>query len=43
MRDELSNSRYGNKYDDLTEEEQQDIKDAVPIIISIAEPEQVNK
>jgi biopolymer transport protein ExbD len=43
VRDELSNSRYGNKYDDLTEEEQQDIKDAVPIIISIAEPEQVNK
>jgi len=43
VRDELSNQKFGNKYDDLTAEEQQSVKDAVPIIISIAEPEQVKK
>lgn len=43
IRDEYSNSRFGNKYNDLAEEEQKIIKDAVPIIISIAEPEQVKK
>ena len=39
VRDEYSNSKYGNKYDDLDEEAQKEVKDAVPIIISIAEPE----
>lgn len=43
VRDELSNQKFGNKYNDLQETEQQEIKDAVPIIISIAEPEQVKK
>jgi biopolymer transport protein ExbD len=41
VRDEYSNSRFGNKFKDLEEEEQQTVKDAVPIIISLAEPEQV--
>jgi biopolymer transport protein ExbD len=43
IRDEYSNAKFGNKYNDLAEEEQKIIKDAVPIIISIAEPEQVKK
>ena len=41
VRDEYSNSRFGGDYDDIIEEEQQIVKDAVPIIISLAEPEQV--
>ena len=41
VRDEHSNSRYGQKYNDLTEDEQKEIRDAVPIIISLAEPEMV--
>lgn len=43
VRDEYSNSRFGNNYDDLEEEEKNEVKDAVPIIISIAEPEKVTK
>ncbi|MBT8380706.1 MAG: biopolymer transporter ExbD [Ignavibacteria bacterium] len=43
VRDEYSNSRFGNDYDDLAVDEQKEIKDAVPIIISIAEPEKVSK
>ena len=41
VRDEYSNSRFGGDYDDIIEEEKQIVKDAVPIIISLAEPEQV--
>lgn len=41
VRDEYSNSRFGHKFKDLDEEDQQIVKDAVPIIISLAEPEQV--
>ena len=41
VRDEYSNSKFGSKYDDLVEEQQKEVKDAVPIIISIAEPEQI--
>ncbi|MBI5662877.1 MULTISPECIES: biopolymer transporter ExbD [Ignavibacterium] len=40
-RDEVSQSRFGRKFKDLTTEQQEVIKDAVPIIISLAEPEQV--
>lgn len=40
-RDEVSESRFGRKFKDLTTEQQEVIKDAVPIIISLAEPEQV--
>ena len=41
VRDEYSNSRFGSDYDDIIPEEQKIVKDAVPIIISLAEPEQV--
>jgi biopolymer transport protein ExbD len=41
VRDEYANSKYGKKFDDLDEQEQSDVKAAVPIIISIAEPEKI--
>lgn len=41
VRDELSNSKYGMKFNDLRPDEQDEIKEAVPIIISIAEPEKI--
>jgi len=41
VRDEYSNSRYGMKYKDLSDEVQKEVKDAIPIIISLAEPEAV--
>ncbi len=41
VRDEHSNSKYGKKFNDLVEEEQNEIKEAIPIIISIAEPEKI--
>jgi biopolymer transport protein ExbD len=41
VRDEYSNSKYGKKFDDLAEADQNEVKDAIPIIISIAEPEKV--
>jgi biopolymer transport protein ExbD len=40
-RDEVSESKFGRKYKDLSQEQQEVVKDAVPIIISLAEPEQV--
>ena len=43
VRDEYSNSKYGKKFNDLSEEEQGIVKEAVPIIISLAEPETVKK
>ena len=41
VRNEYSNSKFGKKFDDLDEVQQSDVKDAIPIIISIAEPEKV--
>ncbi len=41
VRDEYSNSRFGKKFNDLDETEQNEVKEAVPIIISIAEPEKI--
>ena len=41
VRDEYSNAKFGIKYNDLQEEQQNEIKEAVPIIISIAEPEKI--
>jgi len=41
VRDEYSNSKFGRKYNDLEPEEQNEIKEEVPIIISLAEPEAV--
>ncbi|GAB4297172.1 MAG: biopolymer transporter ExbD [Ignavibacteriaceae bacterium] len=39
VRDEYSNQQYGKNYDDLPVEEQEIVKDKIPIIISLAEPE----
>jgi biopolymer transport protein ExbD len=41
VRDEYSNQKYGMRYNDLDETSQNEIKEAVPIIISIAEPEKI--
>ena len=41
VRDEYSNAKFGMKYRDLSEEIQKQVKDAIPIIISLAEPEAV--
>ena len=41
VRDEYSNSRFGTKFKDVNEEAQKVVKEAVPIIISLAEPEAV--
>ena len=41
VRDEYSNSRFGMQYNDLSEVAQKEVKDAIPIIISLAEPEAV--
>lgn len=38
-RDAVSESEFGNKFKDLSQEQQEVIKDKVPIIISLAEPE----
>lgn len=43
VRNEFSNAKYGKKFADLNEEQQSDVKEVVPIIISIAEPESVKK
>jgi biopolymer transport protein ExbD len=41
VRDEYSNSRFGMKYNDLNDEAKKEVKNAIPIIISLAEPEAV--
>jgi biopolymer transport protein ExbD len=41
VRDEYANSRFGKKFNDLDETQQNEVKEAVPIIISIAEPEKI--
>ncbi len=38
-RDEVSLNKFGKRFKDLTSEQQDQMKDAVPIIISLAEPE----
>lgn len=43
VRDEYATSNYGNKYKDLPADEQDVVKDKIPIIISLAEPESVKK
>lgn len=43
IRDEYSRENYGRKYNDLNKEQQDIVKDKIPIIISIAEPEAVKK
>lgn len=41
VRDEYSRQNYGNDYDDISVENQEIVKDKIPIIISLAEPELV--
>ncbi len=43
VRDEYSNAKFGQKFNDLDKEKQAVVKEAVPIIISLAEPESVKK
>ena len=43
LRDEYSNSNFGRKYNDLTEEDKNKVQEKIPIIISLAEPESVKK
>jgi biopolymer transport protein ExbD len=43
VRDEYSQSNYGRRFNDLAPEEQDVVKDKVPIIISLAEPEAVKR
>lgn len=43
VRDQYSKDKFGRKFNDLDEEKQTMAKDAVPIIISIAEPEAIKK
>ena len=40
-RDEYANSKFGTNFVDLNAEEQDEVKEAIPIIISIAEPEEI--
>ncbi|MDY0083074.1 MAG: biopolymer transporter ExbD [Ignavibacteriaceae bacterium] len=43
VRDEYSNGKFGKKFNDLNQVQQEDVKGAVPIIISLAEPELIKK
>lgn len=43
VRDEYSRGNYGKKFNDLNREQQDIVKDKIPIIISIAEPEAVKQ
>lgn len=43
VRDEYSNAKFGRKFNDLDKDQQSVVKEAVPIIISLAEPESVKK
>ena len=43
VRDEYSNANFGRKFNDLEVEQQDIVKDKIPIIISLAEPEAVKK
>ncbi len=41
VREEYSMTTYGAEVDELDEEQTKDVRDKIPIIISIAEPEQI--
>ena len=43
VRDDYSTANYGSKYNNLSTENQDIVKDKIPIIISLAEPESVKK
>jgi len=41
VRDEYSQQQYGRQYNKLNEEQTQDVRDKIPLNVSIAEPEKV--
>jgi len=43
VRDEYATANFGNKFNDLNATDQEVVKEKVPIIISLAEPEAVKK
>lgn len=43
VRDEYSDSRFRRRFINLSKEEQDEVKEKIPIIISLAEPEAVKK
>ena len=43
VRETYARSKYGKKVSELDERETQELRDEIPIIISIAEPEQIKK
>ena len=43
VRDEYSNQNFGRRFKDLNDEDSKIVKDKIPIIISLAEPESVKK
>jgi biopolymer transport protein ExbD len=43
VRSEYSRSKFGADFDDLNEDAQDEVKQAIPIIISLAEPELIKK
>jgi biopolymer transport protein ExbD len=43
VREDYSMSRFGKKVGDLNEEETKELREKIPIIISIAEPESIKK
>lgn len=43
VREEYSLDHFGKKVDNLTEEETKELREKIPIIISIAEPERIKK
>jgi biopolymer transport protein ExbD len=43
VRDEYSNANFGRRYIDLKPDQQDEVKEKIPIIISLAEPEVVKK
>ncbi len=43
VRDEYANQQYGVKFDKLPPDQQEIVKDKIPIIISLAEPEKVKQ
>ncbi len=42
VRDEYAQDTYGKKFSELNQQQQDDVKEKVPIIISIAEPEKAS-
>jgi len=43
VRESYAHQKFGKKVVDLTKEEENDLKEKIPVIISLAEPEKVNK